>query len=210
MVRPSGSRGDDDLGPVTDRTGRVEGYTVAASSRGVRERHSTSDLPVTATPLAPGFHHGTGEAGVVGEEQERVQSLHIQGEADERGDDDGDGGDDDQDESDDDGDEEQTVYIAPMAPASGSDRHPRHGKGKGLTDSFMSVMSKIVGSRSKRPEVASNVPAPTQKMKKVKPSNWEQIGVAEGDPVDPELIPSHGGHVAGPIWRGQVFIFMLK
>ncbi|KAI5680149.1 hypothetical protein M9H77_01376 [Catharanthus roseus] len=44
--------------------------------------------------------------GTADKEQERVRSLHIQGEADERGDDDGDGGDDDQDEGDDDGDKE--------------------------------------------------------------------------------------------------------
>ncbi|KAI5681758.1 hypothetical protein M9H77_02986 [Catharanthus roseus] len=63
MVQPSGRRGGDDLGPVTDRTTRVEGRTVTALSRGVKGRHSTSDLPVTPTPFAPGFHHGTGEAG---------------------------------------------------------------------------------------------------------------------------------------------------
>ncbi|KAI5668865.1 hypothetical protein M9H77_18718 [Catharanthus roseus] len=63
MVRPSDRRGDADLGLVTDRTGRVESRLVTASSRGVRGRHSTFDLPVTPTPLAPGFHHGTGEAG---------------------------------------------------------------------------------------------------------------------------------------------------
>ncbi|KAI5647814.1 hypothetical protein M9H77_33819 [Catharanthus roseus] len=63
MVRPIGRRGDDDLGPVMDKTGRVEGRTVTASSRGVRGRHSTSDLPVTPTPLTPGFNRGTGEAG---------------------------------------------------------------------------------------------------------------------------------------------------
>ncbi|KAI5674384.1 hypothetical protein M9H77_14748 [Catharanthus roseus] len=164
----NGRRGDDDLGPVIDRTGRVEGRIITASSRGVRWRYSTSDLPVTPTPLAPGFHHGTGWAGVVGEEQERVRSLHIQGEADERGDDDGD---DDQDKGDDDGDEEQTVYVTPVAPAGGSDWHPRHGKEKGLTGSFMSVMSKIARSRNKRPEVAHDVPAATQKRKKVKASN---------------------------------------
>ncbi|KAI5673782.1 hypothetical protein M9H77_14146 [Catharanthus roseus] len=39
--------------------------------------------------------------------------------------------------------------------------------------------------------------------KKVKPSNWEQTGLAKGGPVDPELIPSYGGHVAGPIWHGH-------
>ncbi|KAI5683292.1 hypothetical protein M9H77_04520 [Catharanthus roseus] len=33
MLRPSGRRGDDNLGPVTNRTGRVEGCIVIASSR---------------------------------------------------------------------------------------------------------------------------------------------------------------------------------
>ncbi|KAI5659423.1 hypothetical protein M9H77_28216 [Catharanthus roseus] len=79
---------------------------------------------------------------VVGKEQERVRSLHIQGEADERGDDDGDGGDDDgdggdddqddDDDDDDDGDEEQTVYVALVAPISGSDRRSRHEKREGF------------------------------------------------------------------------------
>ncbi|KAI5673514.1 hypothetical protein M9H77_13878 [Catharanthus roseus] len=110
------------------------------------------------------------------ERRERVGSLHIEREADERGDDDGD---DDQDEGDDAGDEEQLVHVTPVAYASGSDGHSRHGKGKGLT-----------GSRNKRPEVAREVLAPTQKRKK-------------GGPVDSELIPSYGRHVAGPIWRGQ-------
>ncbi|KAI5654379.1 hypothetical protein M9H77_31566 [Catharanthus roseus] len=59
MVRPNGRRGDDDLGPVMDRTGRVEGRTVTTLSTGVRGRHSTSDLPATPTHLAPGFNHGT-------------------------------------------------------------------------------------------------------------------------------------------------------
>ncbi|KAI5673456.1 hypothetical protein M9H77_13820 [Catharanthus roseus] len=323
MVRPSGRRGDADLGPVTNRTGRVEERPVTASSRGVRGRHSTFDLLVTPTPLASGFHHGTGEAGsstqppavpfrsrpplqphlshtlvpyepygfahppshptdtvydpylhaptvvgprilyrfaiqepilydggqprqigveffyqmlgaarqdsscsthgyshaeygvsssdpyvpgpadrvfegdrVVGDEQERVRSLHIQREADERGD-------DDQDDGDDNGDEEQTAHVALVAPASGSDGRPLHGKGKGLTSSFMSVMSKFAGSHNKRPEAARDVPAPTQKRKKVKPSDWEERESTEGGPVDPELISSYGGHVAGRIWLGQ-------
>ncbi|KAI5672106.1 hypothetical protein M9H77_12470 [Catharanthus roseus] len=140
----------------------------------------------------------------VGEEQERVRSLHIEGEEDERGDDDGDGGDDDQDEGDDAGDEEQPV---PVAPASGSDERPCHGKE--LTGSFISVMSKIAGSRNRRPNVAREVSAPTQKRKKVKASDWEQTGqqrevlLTQRGPIDPELIPSYGGHVAGPIWRRQ-------
>ncbi|KAI5661563.1 hypothetical protein M9H77_20886 [Catharanthus roseus] len=39
MVRPGARKGDDDLSPVTDRTGRVEGRTVTASSRDLRGRH---------------------------------------------------------------------------------------------------------------------------------------------------------------------------
>ncbi|KAI5655057.1 hypothetical protein M9H77_32244 [Catharanthus roseus] len=254
MVRPSGRRGDADLGPVTDMTTRVEGRPVTASSRGLRGRHSTSDIPVTPTPLAPGFHHGTGEAGsstqppaaptvvrpripyrsaiqepilydgsqprqigveffyqmlgaarqdsscstygyshaeygvsssdpcVLGpadreETDERGDDDGDGGDGDcddsDGGDDDGDGGDDDHNDSDDNGDEEQPVYVASVAPVSGSDGRPRHGKGKGLTGSLMSVMSKFAGSRNKRPDVVCDVPAPTQKRKKVKPSDWE-------------------------------------
>ncbi|KAI5648211.1 hypothetical protein M9H77_34216 [Catharanthus roseus] len=61
------------------------------------------------------------------------------------------------------GDEEQSVPLAPVAPASGSDGWPHHGKEKGLTSSFMS---------------ARDVPAPTQG-KRVKASNWEQTGPTE-------------------------------
>ncbi|KAI5649139.1 hypothetical protein M9H77_35144 [Catharanthus roseus] len=92
-------------------------------------------------------------------------------EPDRRADDggDGDGYDDDDDDDDDDdsedsedvGDEEQPVPLAPVASASGSDGRPRHRKVKGLADSFMSVMSKISGSRNKRPDKARDVPAPT-------------------------------------------------
>ncbi|KAI5658902.1 hypothetical protein M9H77_27695 [Catharanthus roseus] len=245
MVRPNGSGGDDDLGPVTDRTSRVEGRTIIASSRGVRGRRSTFDFPATPTHLAPSFHHGTGEPGSstqppamfgtapqdlscsthgyshveygvsssipyvprptdrVGEEQERVGSLHIEGEMDEKGDDDDDGSDDDQDKGDDAGDEEQPVPVAPMAHSSRSDECPRHGKRKGMTGNFISVMSKIVGSRNRRLEVAREVSAPTQKRKKVKASDWEQTGPTEGGPIDPELILSYDGHVVGPIWHGQ-------
>ncbi|KAI5682774.1 hypothetical protein M9H77_04002 [Catharanthus roseus] len=60
MVRPSGRRGDDDLGPVTDRTGLVEGRTITASSRGLRGRRSTFDLLSTLNSLPAGFHYDTG------------------------------------------------------------------------------------------------------------------------------------------------------
>ncbi|KAI5664596.1 hypothetical protein M9H77_23919 [Catharanthus roseus] len=269
MVQPSGRRGYADLSPVTDKTGRVEGRPITASSRGELEfstqppavpfrsrpplqphlshtpvpyepygsahppSHPTDTVydpylhaPTVVRPRIPyrfaiqapilefrgqprqigveffyqihgaapldsscstyGYSHA--ECGVsssdlygdriVGEEQKRVRSLHIQGEADERSDDDGDGGDDDQDDDDNDGDEEHIVYVAPVALGSGSDGHPRHEKGKGLTGSFMSV--------------ARDVPTLTQKRKKA----------AEGGLVNPELTPSYIGHVAGRIWRG--------
>ncbi|KAI5656807.1 hypothetical protein M9H77_25600 [Catharanthus roseus] len=239
MVRLSGHRGDDDLGPVTDRTGRVERRTVTASSRGVRgdivlltsllllpllhlvsimvqvkpiclpilpnQRSYLLDLdlssnPICLTHLCPMSHMDLYIHIHTPQTQYMIhtyillplcdlayridlppKSLYwsLGGEADESGDDDGDGGgDDDQDEGDDNGDEEQTVYVAPVALASGSDGGPRHGKWKGLTGSFMSVMSKIAGSRNKRPEMARDVPTPTQKRKKVKASDWEQTGVA--------------------------------
>ncbi|KAI5671965.1 hypothetical protein M9H77_12329 [Catharanthus roseus] len=63
MVRPSGRRGDDDLGPVTEKTCRVQGQTVIASSRGVRGRHSTFDLSSTPTPLLAGLHYDTSALG---------------------------------------------------------------------------------------------------------------------------------------------------
>ncbi|KAI5648922.1 hypothetical protein M9H77_34927 [Catharanthus roseus] len=195
MVRPSGRRGDADLGPVTDRIGRVEGRPMTASCL----------EPPVRILLAAHTDRVSEADRVFGEEQERVRSLHIQGEADERGDDDsdggdgdsggdddGDGGDDDHDDGDDDGDEEQPVYVAPVALASGSDERPRHGKGKGLTGNLI-------------PDVARDVPAPMQKRMKVKPSDWEQTEAVEGGPVDPELIPSYGGHVAGS-WFIEVSI----
>ncbi|KAI5668031.1 hypothetical protein M9H77_17884 [Catharanthus roseus] len=199
MVRPSDRRGDADLGPVTDRTVRVERRPVTASC-----------LEPSLRILLAAHRYSHAEYDrvfkgdkVFGEEQERVRSLHIQGEADERGDNDGgdddggdggdgdsgdgdgdgDGGDDDHDDDDDDGDEEQPVYVAPVAPASGSDGRPCHGKGKGLTGSLMS------------------------RRKKVKPSDWEQTEAAEGGPIDPELIPSYGGHVAGS-WFIEVPILL--
>ncbi|KAI5672330.1 hypothetical protein M9H77_12694 [Catharanthus roseus] len=217
MVRPSGRRGDDDLGPVRDRIGRVEGRTVTASSKGVRGRHSIFDLPATPTHLAPGFHHGTGEprsstqppvvpfrsrlpfqphlshTPVSYEPYGSAQSSsHLP----------------DTDSS----CRAHGYFHAEYGVSSSVPYVPRHADmiWKGLTSSFMSVMSKIAGSRNKRPKVAREVPALTLKMKKVKASDWEQAGPAEGDPVDPELIPSYGGYVAGPIWRGQVHFFMLK
>ncbi|KAI5683934.1 hypothetical protein M9H77_05162 [Catharanthus roseus] len=63
MVRPIAHRGNDDLGSVTDRTGRVHGRVVTGSSCGVRGRHSTSDVPCTPAPLGPGIYYDPGAPG---------------------------------------------------------------------------------------------------------------------------------------------------
>ncbi|KAI5668868.1 hypothetical protein M9H77_18721 [Catharanthus roseus] len=66
----------------------------------------------------------------------------------------------------------------------------------------MSVMSKIAGSRQKRPEKSRPPTNPTQR-KKSKNEGWEQTGPADGGPQDPVIVPSYSGHVASCIWRGQ-------
>ncbi|KAI5668743.1 hypothetical protein M9H77_18596 [Catharanthus roseus] len=63
MVRPSVRRRGNDLGPVTDRTGRVEGCTITASSRGLRDRYSTSDISSTLTPFATEIYYDTSAPG---------------------------------------------------------------------------------------------------------------------------------------------------
>ncbi|KAI5683303.1 hypothetical protein M9H77_04531 [Catharanthus roseus] len=100
----------------------------------------------------------------------------------------GDSDDDDDVDDDDDGaeagGEEKPITVAPVAPTSSSGSRPCPRKGKGLTGSFILVMSKIVG-------------------KKAKSSDWELTGPTDGGPIDPELIQLYGGHVAGRIWLGQ-------
>ncbi|KAI5670486.1 hypothetical protein M9H77_10850 [Catharanthus roseus] len=139
MVRLGGRRGDDDLGPVTDRTSRVHGRTVTASSRAQESILEFSGQlrqigveffyqMVGAAPHKFFMQHTLG----LGEEHDRGRSPYIEGKADEGGDDGGDGSDDDQDEGEGAGDEEQPVPVAPVAYASGSDGRPRYRKGKGL------------------------------------------------------------------------------
>ncbi|KAI5681919.1 hypothetical protein M9H77_03147 [Catharanthus roseus] len=75
----------------------------------------------------------------------------------------------------------------------------------GFTGSFMSMMSKIVGSRQKRPEKSRPPTNPTQR-KKSKNDGWEQTGPADGGPQDPVIVPSYSGQVVGCIWRGQIIV----
>ncbi|KAI5647336.1 hypothetical protein M9H77_33341 [Catharanthus roseus] len=197
MVRPSGHRGDADLGPVTDRTvndlylhapivvrPRIP-YRSATQEPILKFRGQLRQIwveffyqmlgaaPQDSSCSTHGYSHA--EHGI---EFFRVIRLLARSKKEsdpyifrERG-------------------MRETVYVAPVAPARGSDGRPRHGKGKGLTGRFMSVM-----------KVARDVLAPTQNRKKMKASDWEHTEAAKGGPVDPELIPSYGGHVAGRIWR---------
>ncbi|KAI5674063.1 hypothetical protein M9H77_14427 [Catharanthus roseus] len=231
MVRPSGRGGDADLGPVTDRTGRVEGCLVTASSRGVRGRHSISDISVTPTPLAPGFHHGIGEAGsstqppvVPFRSRPPLHQSHTPVPYEPYG------------SAHPPSHHTNTVYdpylqaptiVRPRIPYLSAFQEPilydgsqerqigdsscsTHGYfhtdyGVSSSDHYVPGPADRVpeGSRNKRPDVVRDVSAPTQKRKKVKPSDWEQTKATEGGPVDSELIPSYGGHVAGRIWCGQ-------
>ncbi|KAI5683177.1 hypothetical protein M9H77_04405 [Catharanthus roseus] len=219
MVRP-GARGDDDLGAVTDRTGRVERRAVTASSRGVRGRHSTSDIPSTSAPIAPGippipftthpppttsYHPYTPVPYDPYRYSQPPQTLY------------------------------DPYAHAPSLPIRMPDLDPTQhfsrtqiplndlagsvlvdssysgaeygATARGISSSDVglgrdSVMSKIAGSRQKRLEKSRPPTNPTQR-KKSKNDGWEQTGLADGGPQDPVIVPSYSGHVAGCIWRGQ-------
>ncbi|KAI5673191.1 hypothetical protein M9H77_13555 [Catharanthus roseus] len=160
MVRPSDCRGDDDLGPVTDRTG-ASGSSTQPLPVPFRSRPPHSS-PLSHTPVpyeAYRFEYPHSHPSPIvydpylaaptvrphisyrSSAQEPLTEFSGHRGIDDEDDDDGD--DDDNDEGA--GAEEQPIPVAPVAYASGSDGRPRHGKGKGLTGSFMSVMSKITG-----------------------------------------------------------------
>ncbi|KAI5678119.1 hypothetical protein M9H77_09069 [Catharanthus roseus] len=209
MVRPSGRKGDDDLGPVTDRTCRVQGHTVITSSRGVRGRHSTSDLSSTpplfllayimicvhpvydpnlaAPTVRPHIPYRSSAQEPLTEFSGPARQLRANffkqmvGAIKP--------------------DSSYSTHGYTVGDYSFSSSEPFMGRQSAdlrLTGSFMSVMSKISGSCNKRPDKARDVPTPT-KRKRVKASDWEQTSPAEGGPIDPELILSYGGHVASPI-----------
>ncbi|KAI5649818.1 hypothetical protein M9H77_35823 [Catharanthus roseus] len=54
------TQGDTNLGPMTDRTGRVEGRAVTAPSRSVKGRPSTSNIPSTPAPFGPSIYYDPG------------------------------------------------------------------------------------------------------------------------------------------------------
>ncbi|KAI5674340.1 hypothetical protein M9H77_14704 [Catharanthus roseus] len=184
MVRFIGRRGDDDLGPVTDRTCRVKGSTVTASSRGMRG----GIVPPTSLLLLPILHLVSIMV------QEPI--LEFIGQPRQKG-------------------AEFFYQMFGTAPQDSSCSTHGYSHAKYGVSSSVPYVPRPAdrvcegdigfevdgGFRNKRPEVAREVPAPTQKRKKVKASDWEQTEPAEGGPVESELIPSYSGHVAGPIWH---------
>ncbi|KAI5656510.1 hypothetical protein M9H77_25303 [Catharanthus roseus] len=220
MVRPSGHRGDADLGPVTDRTGRVEGRPVTASSRG--EAGSSTQPPAvpfrSRPPLQPHLSHiplpyePYGFAHPPSHPTNTVYDLYLyvptivrpripyrspiqESILDLRG-------------------QPRQIGVEFFYQMLGAARQDSSCSTHGYSHAEYGVLSSdpyvlgpanrvFEGSRNKRSEVARDVPVPTQKRKKVKASDWEQIEAAEGGPIDPELIPSYGGNVADRIWHGQ-------
>ncbi|KAI5663565.1 hypothetical protein M9H77_22888 [Catharanthus roseus] len=204
MVRPSGCREGDDLGPVMDRTGRFEGRTVTVSSR--REPESSARPPAVPFKSRPPLQPHQSHTPVPYEPYGSSQPLSLP---------------------------TDIVYdpylhaltIRPHIPYRSAPQEPilefigqprQIGAeffyqmfGAAPQDSSCSTHGVyesdigLEGSRNKRPQVAREVLAPTQKRKKVKLSDWEQTEPVVGGPVDPELIPSYSGHVAGRIWREQ-------
>ncbi|KAI5659717.1 hypothetical protein M9H77_28510 [Catharanthus roseus] len=134
------------------------------------------------------------------EEAVKVSSLRIHGSEDDEDEPKDDGRDDDGYDGDGNGDDDEHV---PVAHASSSDHRIALGKGKGLTSSFMSMISKIAESQQKRPEKSHPPTNPTQR-KKAKNDGWEQTGPTDGGPQDPVIVLSYSGYIAGSIWRGQV------
>ncbi|KAI5659174.1 hypothetical protein M9H77_27967 [Catharanthus roseus] len=64
MVRPETRRSDDELGPVTDRTGQVEGRVVCASSRGLRDTTEFRWTHLTAMLTMDDFCNPSSDAGL--------------------------------------------------------------------------------------------------------------------------------------------------
>ncbi|KAI5653968.1 hypothetical protein M9H77_31155 [Catharanthus roseus] len=205
MVRPDRCRADNDLSPVTNKTCRVQGRTITALSRSLRGRHSTSDIPSTSTPFANGFHYDIGAPAVPIRSHPlpshlphtpvpyMYMDLHSHRH----------------------NPHPHPHYMIPMyilllflvggvLPNSSYNIHDYTSTDYGISSSELSIGrdSGVTTSRNKRPDKGRNVLVPTQR-KKVKSSEWEQTRTAKGGPIDPELITSYGGHVAGCIWHGQ-------
>ncbi|KAI5652679.1 hypothetical protein M9H77_29866 [Catharanthus roseus] len=203
MVRPSSHRGDDDLGPVTDMTCRVQDCTVTTLSRGVRGRHSTSDLSYTSTPLPAGFHYdiGTPRSSTQPPPVHFLSRLPLPS---------------------------LSSHTPVLYDAYRSAHPPSYPCPQCMIPTYIlllykplnefSGLARKLGAEFFEPMVGAVPPDSSYSTHDYTATDYgvlssepfictlRVIGVQtgpEGDPVDPELIPSYGGHVAGPIWRGQ-------
>ncbi|KAI5657286.1 hypothetical protein M9H77_26079 [Catharanthus roseus] len=160
MVRPSSHRGDDDLGPVTDKACRVEGRTITTSSR-----DTVYDPYLYAPTVRPHIPYRSTAQEPLQEFSGLPRQIEVEffyqivAAASQ--------------------DSSYSIYghTATAYGVSSSELYlGRHStdrgfegdRGKGLTGNFMSVMSKISRSCNKRPGAAREVLAPTQRRKKVK------------------------------------------
>ncbi|KAI5676748.1 hypothetical protein M9H77_07698 [Catharanthus roseus] len=130
-------RGDADLGPVTDRTGQVEGRPVTTSSRAGSSTQPPA-VPFRSRPsLQPHLSHTLVP-------YEPYGSAHPSSHPT---------------------DTAYDLYL--HAPTVVRSRIPC------LEPPIRILHAAHTGSRNKRPDVARDVLTPTQKRKKVKPSDWE-------------------------------------
>ncbi|KAI5654228.1 hypothetical protein M9H77_31415 [Catharanthus roseus] len=192
MVRPSGRRGDADLCPVTDRTGRVEGRLMIASSRG--EAGSSTQPPAipfrSRPPLQPHLSHTPMPYELYGSAhppshptdtaydpylhaptivrpripyRSAIQEPILY-----------------------DGGQSRQIGVEFFDQMLGAARQDSSCSTHGYSHAEYGVSSsdpyarglqigffRLAGSRNKRPEVARDVPIPMQKRKKVKPSDWD-------------------------------------
>ncbi|KAI5667053.1 hypothetical protein M9H77_16906 [Catharanthus roseus] len=172
MVWPGARRGDDDLGPVIDKTGRVEGRVVTTSSCGVRGCPNTSEILSTPAPLGPGIYHELGAPRSSNQQPPILFRTHP-----------------------------STTSHHLWTPISydyyGHSQPPLTSYDPYIPLNEVSGPRLQLGASPEKSRPPKN---PTQR-KKAKNDGWEQTGPADKGPQDPVLVPSYSGHIAGSIWR---------
>ncbi|KAI5676113.1 hypothetical protein M9H77_07067 [Catharanthus roseus] len=146
MIRSSGHRGNADLGPVTNRTGRVEGHPVTASSR------DTVYDPYLQAPtiVRPRILYLSAFQEPISYDGSQARQIGVEFFY-------------------------QMLGTARQDSSCSTHGYSHAGYGVSSSDHYVPGPADRVPerSRNKRPDVVRDVPAPTQKRKKVKPSDWE-------------------------------------
>ncbi|KAI5661066.1 hypothetical protein M9H77_20389 [Catharanthus roseus] len=173
MVRPSGRKGDANLGPVTVMTGRVEGRPVTASSRG--EAGSSTQPPAVPFRSRPPLYPHLSHTPMPYEPYGSAHSLSHH---------------------------TDTMLGTARQDSSCSTHGYSHAEyGVSSSDHYVPGPAyRFARSRNKRPDVFRDVPAPTEKRKKVKPSDWEQTEAAERGP-DRSLLKCRSRYMALTGWE---------